>query len=208
MYIDPSATARSSDRSSDPSASPGAGRGVTTQRVSSSSGGAVFRLVKSTDARITGSMPVWGAPTSPEETVSQTLANSLSTSKLGTDTHMALALTEQQDTVASDESFGFLDVIDMINPLQHIPIVSTIYRAVTGDQIKPVSQIVGGAAFGGIIGAVGGIANAIVSTETGKDIGENVLGFVMGEPPGSSSAPSDTTVAVASLSYRQPHYNE
>ena len=197
-----------------------AGRGITTRKTSSSSASGdavpeaaqsrpVFRLVKSSNDRISGSVPVWGAPLTPEEAVSQTLSDSVTGQKLDGPTHMALALSGQQDEPAGekDASFGFLDLVDMINPLQHIPVVGTIYRALTGDEIKPISQIVGGAAFGGVIGAVGGIANAIVSEETGKDIGANLLAFVTGEPSGPQADP-DTTLAVTSLSYRQPHYNE
>jgi hypothetical protein len=122
----------------------------------------------------------------------------------------ALSLSSSTEApAATDDSFGFLDLVDMINPLQHIPIVSTLYRAVTGDTIKPISQIVGGAAFGGFIGAAGGIANAIVTSETGKDIGENVMGFITGA--GANPAHADlpgTTIAMANLSYKAPHYND
>ena len=31
----------------------------------------------------------------------------------------------------------------MINPLQHIPVVSYLYRQFTGDSIRPIGQIVG-----------------------------------------------------------------
>ncbi|HEY4164992.1 MAG TPA: hypothetical protein VGM59_18140, partial [Dongiaceae bacterium] len=36
----------------------------------------------------------------------------------------------------ADGKFGWDDFLDVINPLQHIPIVSQIYRAITGDQIN------------------------------------------------------------------------
>ncbi len=166
----------------------------------------VFRLEHSGDDRISGSMPVWGKPSSAKETVSQTLTDAA----LGAPETGALSLSpESAAPAASDDSFGFLDLVDMINPLQHIPIISTVYRAVTGDTIKPISQIVGGAAFGGFIGAAGGIANAIVASETGKDIGENVMGFITGS--GTNPAHADlpgTTIAMANLSYKAPHYNE
>lgn len=74
----------------------------------------------------------------------------------------------------SDE-FSFGDVIDMINPLQHLPVVSMIYRKLTGDVIKPMSSIIGGAIFGGPVGAVSGVANAVLKTTTGKDIAENAF---------------------------------
>ena len=53
-----------------------------------------------------------------------------------------------------DESFGFSDIIDMVNPLQHIPVVSNLYQSITGDTIGALAQIVGGGIFGGPIGIV------------------------------------------------------
>ncbi|OHC75568.1 MAG: hypothetical protein A3G18_04370 [Rhodospirillales bacterium RIFCSPLOWO2_12_FULL_58_28] len=66
----------------------------------------------------------------------------------------------------------------MINPLQHIPIVSSIYRNLTGDALGPVPHIAGGALFGGIIGGAASLVNVIVSESTGKDMGEHVLSFL------------------------------
>ena len=50
---------------------------------------------------------------------------------------------EAGDTVAAKEGaplfgkdgFTLGDFLDIINPLQHIPVVSTVYRAITGDKI-------------------------------------------------------------------------
>ncbi len=74
-----------------------------------------------------------------------------------------------------DDGLTFLDFLDIINPLQHIPIVSTIYRYLTGDELSPASRIAGGALYGGIIGAAVSVANVIVEYASGKDMGEHVL---------------------------------
>ena len=42
------------------------------------------------------------------------------------------------------DGFTFLDFIDMINPLQHIPLVGSAYRELTGDEIDPASRVIGG----------------------------------------------------------------
>ncbi|MHA1154402.1 MAG: hypothetical protein ACTSQ7_17460, partial [Alphaproteobacteria bacterium] len=70
-------------------------------------------------------------------------------------------------------SFG--DFLDLINPLQHIPIVSTIYRAITGDEIGGPAKILGGMLFGGPIGFVVALFDTIVTQATGRDLGETVL---------------------------------
>jgi hypothetical protein len=75
----------------------------------------------------------------------------------------------------SDEAFQFKDVIDIVNPLQHFPLIGTAYRNITGDELHPMSQIIGGAIYGGPIGAISGTANAITKVQTGKDIGDHAL---------------------------------
>lgn len=74
---------------------------------------------------------------------------------------------------------GFLSflgaILDIINPLQHIPVISTIYRNITGDEISPMARVAGDALYGGPIGAAVGLANVAVEHKTGKDIGGNVM---------------------------------
>jgi hypothetical protein len=77
-----------------------------------------------------------------------------------------------------DEGFSFGDIIDIINPLQHLPVIGTLYRKFTGDMIKPFSNIIGGAIFGGPIGAVSSTVNVVVKNSTGKDIAENAFSAV------------------------------
>lgn len=78
---------------------------------------------------------------------------------------------------ASDH-FSFHDLLDAINPLQHIPIVSTIYRAVTGDTLGNAARVVGDGIYGGVIGVIAGLVDVGVIEATGKDIGQNILSAV------------------------------
>jgi len=73
------------------------------------------------------------------------------------------------------DGFSFLDFLDIINPLQHIPLVATLYRNITGDEIDPGSRLVGSALYGGPIGAVTSLINVMVEFDTGKDVGEHAL---------------------------------
>lgn len=75
-------------------------------------------------------------------------------------------------------SLGFFgDVLDVVNPLQHIPVVSNIYRQVSGDDIRGLSRVAGGALYGGPIGAASSAVNAIVEAQTGRDIGGHIFAF-------------------------------
>jgi hypothetical protein len=78
----------------------------------------------------------------------------------------------------AQQSLGFDDLIDAINPLQHIPVVSSIYRAITGDDISPTAEIAGGALFGGIIGAVTSLADVVFTQATGKHFGDGILAWL------------------------------
>jgi len=70
---------------------------------------------------------------------------------------------------------GVGDFIDLINPLQHLPVISTIYREITGDQMSAAANMVGGALFGGIPGLIGSVANVAFEAGTGKDIGSTAI---------------------------------
>ena len=76
------------------------------------------------------------------------------------------AALEMPDTAARFKPFGddgltFGDVIDVINPLHHIPVIGTIYRKLTGDTIDPAIRVAGGALFGGPIGAAFSVAAVV-----------------------------------------------
>ena len=75
------------------------------------------------------------------------------------------------------DGFTFLDFLDIINPLQHIPLVGTAYRSLTGDEIDPGSRIAGGTLFGGPIGTVVAIANVAVEQSTGQDLGDHMMAW-------------------------------
>lgn len=133
--------------------------------------------------RMAGGVPVWDsrrtAP-APAQAEQPSFAETLS-------------YAAQDSATATDESdeFGFFDLLDMVNPLQHIPIVSTLYRGITGDEIKPVARIIGGTVFGGPAGGAMSLANVIIEEETGKDITGNVIAMVQGDTPHWRHTPDD-----------------
>lgn len=69
------------------------------------------------------------------------------------------------------DGFTFGDFVDLINPLQHIPVVSNIYRAITGDKLDAGAHLLGGGLFGGPIGFIAATANTAIERATGKDLG-------------------------------------
>ncbi len=100
--------------------------------------------------------------------------------------HASAKITENsspqtEKAQGQDSDWSFWDFIDLINPLQHIPIVNSIYREITGDQIKAPAKIIGGALFGGAVGAATSIANAILEESSGKDVNRHMLAMFEGE---------------------------
>lgn len=97
-----------------------------------------------------------------------------------------LAVGSGADTAKIDlaEGDGFLaTLLDVINPLQHIPVVGSLYREITGDEISQAASIAGGALFGGPIGLASATANAIFEQASGDDLmGHAVALFTDGAP--------------------------
>ena len=84
------------------------------------------------------------------------------------------ASTTTTASTDSGESFGDR-LLDVINPLQHLPVVSTIYRAVTGDKIGDVEKVAGDTLYGGPLGLASSLADLAFEKITGKDFGSTVM---------------------------------
>ncbi len=95
---------------------------------------------------------------------------------------------------ADGEGF-FSTLLDIINPLQHIPLVSNLYREITGDQISPSARILGGGLFGGPIGLASASANAIFEQASGDDILGHALAMFSGDTaPDAATQQADAGV--------------
>lgn len=82
-------------------------------------------------------------------------------------------------TAGNDSGSSFFDdLLDVVNPLQHLPVVGTVYRAVTGDKIGDVEKVAGDTLYGGPIGLVSSLADLAFEKITGKDFGSTVMAFV------------------------------
>jgi len=80
-----------------------------------------------------------------------------------------------QPSVETDgDGFGFDDFLDVINPLQHLPLIGTLYREVTGDQIQAPSRLAGGALFGGLFGLLSTIGTMAFEGLTGESVDETI----------------------------------
>lgn len=99
-----------------------------------------------------------------------------------------------------DEEPSFWDFLDVINPLQHIPIVNNLYREATGDKIGVAARLVGGTLFGGPLGLLTSAANCILEESTGHDAGGHMLALFRDE----DSTTTGTGTALASAEEKAP----
>lgn len=112
----------------------------------------------------------------------------------------------------TDNAPSFKDVLDTINPLQHIPIVSSLYQSMTGDVPSTGASLAGGALFGGPLGFAAALFNTILKSATGADLEGNIMAAIEGKPTPESQNTNTTQLASNSpFNYmsanQRAHYN-
>ncbi|CCG42101.1 hypothetical protein [Magnetospirillum molischianum] len=95
---------------------------------------------------------------------------------------------------ADDDSPSFWDLVDVINPLQHIPLVNEVYRELSGDKIGIAARLTGGALFGGVIGLIGATVSGVIEESTGDSAGGHMLALFRDDP---ATGDSGTALAEA-----------
>ena len=86
---------------------------------------------------------------------------------------------------------SFHNLLGIVNPLQHLPVVGTLYRAITGDKIGTPEKIAGDALYGGLWGAAASIADTAFEAVTGKNFGDTVLAMITGKDDKAAPALAD-----------------
>jgi hypothetical protein len=76
-----------------------------------------------------------------------------------------------QATTTAEHGLSFHDFLSAINPLQYLPVVGTIYRAVTGDAIPDALRYGGSMLVSGLLGGPIGLGISIATTIAEKITG-------------------------------------
>jgi hypothetical protein len=111
--------------------------------------------------------------------------------------------------VNDDHAFSFHTLLSAMNPLQYLPVVGTLYRAITGDVIPEAvhrigSMIVSGL-LGGPIGLVGSIGATLAEKATGIDPEAIVTAqFSAASPRAHARAELPTAVPDATTTIQPP----
>lgn len=102
---------------------------------------------------------------------------------------------------------GFRDVLDAINPLNHIPIVADLLESATGHKVSTASQLIGGTLLGGPIGFMASLAGVIFKDATGKTPTDAVYAALTGDDTtavASAVAPAEKTQQTAAVESAEP----
>jgi len=92
--------------------------------------------------------------------------------------HPAHTAAQASAPAPAKHEFTFHDFLSIINPLQHLPVIGTLYRAATGDTIKTPEKIAGDTLYGGPLGGISAVADALFQESTGKSFGDTVMGWL------------------------------
>lgn len=102
----------------------------------------------------------------------------------------AATVTAGKGVADDHHRFSFHDLISAMNPLQYLPVVGTIYRAVTGDVIPEMLRRAGTLLVSGLMGGPIGVAINVVTTIAEKVSGidpEKIVAAELGVTPPAAS---------------------
>ena len=100
--------------------------------------------------------------------------------------------TSEGDTENHDFSFG--DLVDIVNPLQHIPGVANVYRAITGDTISAPARFMGSMLFMGPVGLAMTAADTLAMNADGELASEQLIASINGRQADSGAVMAKTNL--------------
>ena len=69
--------------------------------------------------------------------------------------------------VFDQDGFNFSDYLDVMNLLQRLPVISGLYRSMTGAETSGATRISGGTLYGGSLGSLGALTYIVIEEATG-----------------------------------------
>ncbi|MDJ0609861.1 MAG: hypothetical protein QNJ67_12860 [Kiloniellales bacterium] len=80
-----------------------------------------------------------------------------------------------------DAELRFEDLVDLINPLHHLPFVGSFYRSVSGDEITAAARIMGAMIYAGPLGFVFATADSLFAEISGRPLGDTLIAAAFGD---------------------------
>ena len=125
----------------------------------------------------------------------QTAATAQAMRQAGADT--AAAAPAAKDAGGFSLNTAFHDLLDIVNPLQHLPVIGTLYRAITGDHMGKFEKLAGDTLYGGLWGAVSSIADVAFEGLTGKSFEDTALALFKSDDKTRLASTKVTAPAIA-----------
>ena len=95
-------------------------------------------------------------------------------------------------SASASHHMSFRDILSALNPLQYLPVIGTIYRAVTGDQIpeplQRVGSLIASGLLGGPVGVLIGVAVMMGEKVSGIDLDKAGQRMLTGVAPARTPA--------------------
>lgn len=95
--------------------------------------------------------------------------------------------SKQLRPLFGEQGFSFKDFLDIINPLQHLPVIGSLFRDATESDINPGARLIGGALYGGPAGLALAAMNTDLAERTGKDMGEHLMAALAPSPAATAT---------------------
>ena len=131
--------------------------------------------------RMAGTVPIWHKGSSSSSSLSSNV----------------LTMVGEPNPEMIAPTLSFAEALDIVNPLQHVPVVNEVYRAVTGDDLSPVAKIAGGTLYGGVLGGLVSLMNAASEEHAGDDLSSALWAKTFSKPQNS--------ITVAAVEHNQPY---
>jgi len=97
------------------------------------------------------------------------------------------AASRAENGFFGEDGPGFRDILDGINPLNHIPIVSEMLESETGHKVSTASKLIGGALLGGPVGLFAAVIDSVFEQATGKSAVGTMIAALSGDETGAGS---------------------
>lgn len=126
---------------------------------------------------------------------------------VGDTTNITVVAPHPPAAAATTHGLSFHSILSALNPLQLIPVVGSIYRAVTGDEGDPTVRFFGSLAVSGLTGGPIGLGINILEKITGIDpeaIAFRLLGIHMHHEAATATSAETPAPATASSSSPAP----
>ncbi len=108
-------------------------------------------------------------------------------------TNEVTTLGPDAEAATGDAELRFEDLVDLLNPLHHLPFVGAFYRSVSGDEIVPAARIMGAMIYSGPLGFVFATADSLFAEISGKPLGDTLIAAVFGD--GGADPPESMDLA-------------